>query len=50
MENQLDNKELAKEYAKFTLKRDWPQIEATIKLYSARSLLMTRGTGCTKRR
>jgi hypothetical protein len=23
MENQLDNKELAKEYAKFTLKRDW---------------------------
>jgi hypothetical protein len=23
MENQLDNKELAKEYAKFTLKRNW---------------------------
>jgi hypothetical protein len=36
MENQLDNKELAKHYAKFTLKRDWPQIEATIKLYSAK--------------
>jgi hypothetical protein len=49
MENQLDNKELAKEYAKFTLKRNWPQIEATIKLYSANPR-MTRGTVCTKRR
>jgi hypothetical protein len=38
MENQLDNKELAKHYAKFTLKRNWPQIEATIKLYSAKAL------------
>ncbi len=34
MENQLDTKKLAKDYAKFTLKRDWPQIEATMKLYS----------------
>jgi hypothetical protein len=36
MENQLDNKELAKEYAKFTLKRNWLEIEATMKLYSAK--------------
>ena len=34
MENQLDTKKLAEDYAKFTLKRDWPQIEATMKLYS----------------
>lgn len=36
MENQLDTKRLAKDYAKFTLRRNWPQIEATIKLYSAK--------------
>ena len=34
MENQLDTKKLARDYAKFTLKRDWPSIEATMKLYS----------------
>ena len=37
MENQLDAKSLAKDYAKFTLKRDWPQIEATMKMYSEKS-------------
>lgn len=34
--SRLDMKALAQDYAKFTLKRDWPQIEATIKLYSAK--------------
>ena len=34
MENQLDTKKLAQHYAKFTLKRDWPQIEATMRMYS----------------
>ena len=29
----LDIPKLAQDYAKFTLRRDWPQIEATIKMY-----------------
>jgi hypothetical protein len=38
MENQLDNKELAKEYAKFTLKRNWIEIEATMKALLCKAL------------
>ena len=30
----LDIPKLAQDYAKFTLKRDWPQIEATMKMYA----------------
>ena len=32
----VDIPKLAKEYAKFTLKRDWPQIEATMKMYAGK--------------
>ena len=32
--SRLDMKALAQDYAKFTLKRDWPQIEATMRMYS----------------
>lgn len=29
-------KALARDYAKFTLKREWPQIEATMKMYEGK--------------
>jgi hypothetical protein len=50
MENQLDNKELAKEYAKFTLKRNWLADRGDDETLLCQSPLMTRGTVCTKRR
>jgi len=33
----LDIPKLAKDYAKFTLRRDWPQIEATMKMYGEKA-------------
>ena len=36
MENQLDTKKLARDYAKFTLRREWPSIEATMKMYEGK--------------
>ena len=36
MASGLDIPKLAQDYAKFTLKRDWPQIEETMRLYAGK--------------